>query len=927
MITPIPLPPDANHNAYLTHELQQRLRNMGSQSDLHQNLWSFAHGVTLNFSGLRNLEENQPEWCGMLGVQPCWLAKLLFLDIARTYQNVGFLRKIYASICKWIFWLAEHEPPQKSTYPKKLKPLIPARQLDLITLFEYQIKHSITQSGTLERRLTPCCWQDVSNTYTREWHFTLRQLGLEPIGFNTVYSDKVRLKSWKKAIDNVTDGELTYADWKKGNTLNRLSLDYGRYYIEHCHHFFNKNISLATALKLTLEDIETIANLADISISSAIPTVHHFLQGKTIHELPRGITHKSNTRRYLSDDTLNRIRSATESVFEQHLRPLMASEAMLKDSEIRALAKHLSIDCTDYSELEWIRQLVKVYLPKLDHQHILIPDELKVLHTKWITEITGPKLDLTNNSEPLDNWIAARWKKHFTEVDVKLPTTRWFSDLGLVIKNGQKSTYLNTFIKLVGDAGLTYVVAITGWRESEFGWSLRDIKITRNFDGLDQHTCPWRHNVKWVIPKTHGKVKISREITQSTYEVARQLSLLTQSGESKPCLYPTHNKFINFPEKSGEFVKRRIKSMWQHFVDNYAPFVQLDKIHAFDELKSLARHQILTFEEQRNLQRLAKDSTSESWNNFQQDTLLVEAHRRARRERDRVTFLFSYSDRKKLLERYISGQLPDHIMQLMDRYLSISTKQDILHRAQTTGFSALYTRHIVNEIVEDCRYPSPHAFRHIWAEAVYRRFDGDVGWMIRSQFKHINQNMWLTYIRDKDNRRQHDTVKRRVISSLLKNHLHKAGKGFAGKLDILLRRVLFKTQVTTTKNIESVVEDFAEKEILDIKANPWGFCILLKRNQHKAKCSVNGILQRQNACPGLCLGCINNLTQKGNIQGILLGIANDVKLLHTQQVPAAWRAPSIQTVFNAIKHLKRLGAAPTIIDSLQSAIETEGKSI
>ena len=55
-------------------------------------------------------------------------------------------------------------------------------------------------------------------------------------------------------------------------------------------------------------------------------------------------------------------------------------------------------------------------------------------------------------------------------------------------------------------------------------------------------------------------------------------------------------------------------------------------------------------------------------------------------------------------------------------------------------------------LVADCYYPTPHAFRHMWAEAVYRRFDGDIGWMIRSQFKHITRYMWGDYIRDKENR-------------------------------------------------------------------------------------------------------------------------------------------------------------------------------
>ncbi|MCG9692023.1 hypothetical protein L1D55_09715 [Vibrio sp. Isolate22] len=267
--------------------------------------------------------------------------------------------------------------------------------------------------------------------------------------------------------------------------------------------------------------------------------------------------------------------------------------------------------------------------------------------------------------------------------------------------------------------------------------------------------------------------------------------------------------------------------------------------------------------------------------------------------------------------------MPSSMQQLLDKHLCVATKQDIRSRAASIDFPASYTRAVKNEIVEECLYPTPHALRHIWAEAVYRRFDGDVGWMIRSQFKHVSQNMWLAYIRNKDNRRQHDAVKRRVINTLLSNYMKKKGRGFAGKLNTLLRRTFAKTQVVATEQIDGLVAQFAEQEIKDIKSNPWGFCILLKHNQHRAKCAVEGSPQRQNACVGLCLDCVNNLSQEGNVQGILFGIANDIKLLETPEAPAAWREPAFTTVKNALKHLKKLSVDQRIIDALQATLNTK----
>lgn len=117
------------------------------------------------------------------------------------------------------------------------------------------------------------------------------------------------------------------------------------------------------------------------------------------------------------------------------------------------------------------------------------------------------------------------------------------------------------------------------------------------------------------------------------------------------------------------------------------------------------------------------------------------------------------------------------------------------------------------EILADALYPSPHAFRHMWAESVYRRFDGDAGWMIRSQFKHISQTMWLAYIRDKDNRFEHQRVKLVVIHSLVANFLRHKGEGYTGRMTTLLRRLSQKTKVLTADEQKELAATLATQEI------------------------------------------------------------------------------------------------------------------
>ncbi len=916
----IPLPNHANHDLFSPELLQQQLKNLGSSSDIAANQWIFS-GTTVNFSSLMRLEKDNQDWCALIGMRPSWLARLLLLEQCRSSRSSSSISSAFYAISKWLFWLFERYDTGQHIGREQSSLVI--TQNDLPEFFKYFIMHTLSSEGSPERRLTPNSFSSTCKSIAiRNWRRTLSQLGLKTIGFTRAFSNSVQTKHWKEVIESVSGGGLSYADWKAGGSFNYLTLDYGCHYIEHCTTFFSQHIAMATALKLTLESVDTIASLSGVHRPACVQIIPHVLQGKKVDQLPRSITHSTTSgHRRVSDSNLLKIQQATQSFFERHLRPLRASEAMLSDSEIAAMAKHFNLDGTSLNEHDWLRQIVMVFLCKFDPVHNVCSDETIALHDKWLAEIVGPRLECLTK---LRDWLSSHWQTLHDEVDTALPTEEWFSDLGLVIREGVTSTYLHEFIARVADAGLTQVVALNGWRESEYGWSLQDIHITRNSDALDQYTTPFRYSVKWMVPKTHGEAKFNREITKSTYQAAQQLAQLTMASPGSPALYPSHK--LNAPDKSAGMIKKRVAQMWRHFVDYYTPFVQLDKVQRLDKLREQAKTQVLTCEEQQQLSQLSEESKREDWTRLLDNRLLIEAHRRARDERERVIFFLEKNSRRKLLERYCCSELPDSMQQLLDKLLCDATKQDIQSRAASLDFPASYTKAVVNEVIEGCLYPTPHAFRHIWAEAVYRRFDGDVGWMIRSQFKHVSQSMWLAYIRNKDNRRQHDTVKRRVINSLLSNYMKKKGRGFAGKLNTLLRRTFAKTQVVATEQIDGLAAQFAEQEVQDIKSNPWGFCILLKRNQHRAKCAVGGTPQRQNACAGLCLGCVNNLSQEGNVQGILLGIANDIKLLEKPGVPAAWREPALATVKNALKHLKTLAVDQRIIEALQSTLNTKGNA-
>ncbi len=212
----------------------------------------------------------------------------------------------------------------------------------------------------------------------------------------------------------------------------------------------------------------------------------------------------------------------------------------------------------------------------------------------------------------------------------------------------------------------------------------------------------------------------------------------------------------------------------------------------------------------------------------------------------------------------------------------------------------------MSELTRDTRYPTYHAFRHMWAEAVYRRFDGDAGWMIRSQFQHVSPKMWLAYIRDKDNRLSHQRVKEQVISSLVRNYLKHKGEGYAGQLHTFLRRIVKKTSVVAPEEQEHIITRFTTIEFEDLKANPWGYCLLMRRTRTKAKCCEMGEPKRHNASPDLCLGCMHNLMQTENVEWSLLHAATHVEALKNPLVPAIFKASSYKLVKNVMKHVRTL---------------------
>jgi len=874
-------------------ELQRLLSFLsGSSNNFDSVIWKFSgvEKTTFNFQFIRKLQKDNPNWSLRMKISPEHLAKVLFL-----YCNEGKLsiyRKSINTILKTIFWLSEMNFLQVS---KK----------DLPNYFEYILMHDIN-NGRIVKRLEPLGYKYISDGVSiRDWALALKRIHMSWTVFPASLSARTIEQALKDVIPKITDGDLTYRDWKEGGTFNKLTLDYGRYYIEHCATFFNKHNALATALRKTISCAHEISESSGLSsnintLNSYIsPIVNNFLHGRNIEDLPK------QYRKGLSIDNLTKIKNETENKFEYFMRIAMAQKTLLSDVEIEKVASKLKFEPEHKDNvLEGLRYIIETWI----EQEICTKSISYNSDADPVTQNIFSFLGIDSDICVIHSIIQNRWHKIFDSICTTIPHIKFYKELGLKINKSQGSTYINEFLSKVESSGTTYFVALTGWRESEYGFRLSDITSSFNKDLIDQRYTPIRYSVKWVVPKTNGKTKLNREITSSAKRCALLLSQLVQAGNCHPCLYSTRSKSIKYPERSEGFILRAVGKMWSHYVNNYEPFLELDKLKPINDTP-------------RNIE--CSDNEADYLNKIP----LHEAYRRSRIELQRVSFLLETDLRRNFVWNYISGNLHTEAKTLLDTYLSDNTKQEISNIKFEKEITSNFTRTIVNEILSGTLYPTPHSFRHMWAEAVYRRFDGDAGWMIRSTFKHVSQTMWLDYIRNKDNRRQHDRVKRQVISSLMYNHLLKKGKGYSGGVNKTLRRLFLKTQVKTLNELREYAEDFSDKEIIDIISRPWGYCLMGRRTMNKAKCSDNGIPQIGGALSALCLGCINNLANGGNIEGILLAISNDLNALNTPGIPTAFSQESYKVVSQAYKQLQNLGADNKIIKALQIALDAYKKGI
>lgn len=543
-------------------------------------------------------------------------------------------------------------------------------------------------------------------------------------------------------------------------------------------------------------------------------------------------------------------------------------------------------------------------------------DALKSPDAVWIGYLQS--LDKTEvESENLQNSTAEDVYAKMSIVINKhrLTNAAFFSSLnkwaqGLVAEK-KGVTYINIkhALNRVNDAMTTLMVAYLGYRKSEFGFPLSAISVEQNEDILDSSHVPFRFKLKWFVPKTNGTTKINREITSQCYQLAAQLNEVHQAPDGAPCLYSDLRNTVLTSHKSDLYIDLKVKSNWANFVTDYQPFVDAHELQRLSRLPDAT----LSCSEKDILVQLSEKYDLNS--KRVQDLLAVSKEVKADFKKLQCTGFSGDKGQKRfkvsLLEYQDTGVISNKShLDVVNKYLSDETRQWL--RSRETNLDKKSMLDITSELTRDVRYPTPHAFRHIWAESVLVRYQGDVGAVIRHQFCHLDNSFFMAYLRDKEVKHLMQSARMRILNNVVDTLLRepqKIGDEFVGGFSRFVKKVVWHTQVVTDDDMQALRNRIVGR-VISIQPSRFATCLPREGGEARAKCSDLGDINPQNAKPEFCLGCTNAVITKGDIRGIWATVQPFVKECLNEGIMGfmiASHLPMLRSAHKRIQELTHVG--------------------
>lgn len=781
------------------------------------------------------------------------LAKLLWLGmISGVLQSRANLSSPYETIKILFYYLREQK-------------LTSLDESGLVSFFCFHLTSYVKDTEALKRISPPCYSHRPILLHLRKLKELLNRYNI------SLLISSLRESALTKALDQacVSMFDMTFNEYKIGGSFNFLGLDVGKHYIDHCHNVFEEHYPLIAGFKAVIDAVDNDLNnksFGGLARKSVTRIAAKVLAGLNPNDVGRS---KVNT------DKTERIEKHLHKVFTLNF---IAANRLINAFKIDTV--NFFVDACGlterYDSQEFIRCLLFV-----DFFGVYDGKTKNKIWLEYESAINGQGEALSLSLVEFD--ILA--KKYLSSLEQKLPSSniqlREYVRKSITnLSDGFQSEQYPYFHHFRGcvdrlvECGAICFLGITGWRRSEFGFSLSDITIESNNDVLDNFYTPWRFHIHWPVKKIGGNTNLDREITSNSYVLLAQIHRLREDKD--------HRKLLG----NGDFIYAASKRFWIDFVKNYKLF-----------------HSNYTFrsESQKSIVLSLKNTLKSELRTYEKST---------------HTGGFT-----KMLEQYRENELSSEDTCLLERRLSLESLEKI--KSSEYLISRTNVIALKNEFLNDILYPSPHAFRHIWAEAVLMRYSGDVGRFIRANFKHMDERFFMAYLRDKDMKLITQKAERSVISLIVQHYIETAGEkfdGYVSKLPRFLNSVVERTKVFSHEEYIMKVKETANDRIISIKVNPWGTCVRRVGTGSRARCSVEGIAQTHNAKPEFCFVCTNIDISKGNLKGIMVYTHQNVTTCLNTSLPKFLKAPHFSIVKDALVVVRKLKESSKQVEQYDKAI-------
>ncbi|HGS5725218.1 TPA: hypothetical protein ACMDN7_002806 [Vibrio parahaemolyticus] len=786
---------------------------------------------------------------------------------------------------------------------------------------------TVNQSGFVNRVSTP-----VYHSYIVQVPFHKVRNELAALGVVGVIDSTLTSKQVDKGLDNVCRSQYntTLAEFKKGESFNFLGLELGQYYVDYLNGVYQQNFLYAAVSKKAFDSTIDKYGLGGFDTRSNTLLFNVMLSVLLNDDVYKPDAHTRGVN-------YNELKISTEDALYVEYSKRFESVMALKDLSIEALVMELGLSSrSDAMELIRVLMLQK-YLGLNGHK---TPNEvwqgyLLSLDKTFLESESLDGVSVDNVYEKMQSIIGKRrLEKAQFLVDIK----KWTKGQ---LSISEKTTYrsFRVMVDISFYAMSNLVVAWTGYRKSEFGFPLSAIKPEPNLDILDNAHVPFRFKLKWLVPKTGGTTKINREITSQCYQIAAQLNDVFGYSNNEPCLYfCTGIADKETSDKSESYIDMRVKANWKGFVQTYQPFNDVIALEALIQKEASQ----LTLNEQEQIKALSSKYTvgSARYKNLLSCAKEVKTDwlRLSNTAFNGAKFNEKF---KASLMQFQEGSRVENSehQEIIDHYLSDETKT-LLTSGSVDLNDRKTMRDVISEILEGVRYPSPHAFRHIWAEAVLTRYQGDVGAVIRHQFCHLDGSFFMAYLREKDARGLMVSAKHRYLNSIVERLIIESeqfDEKHSGGFSRFVRRTTQLTRVKTESQIRVLREAIAGR-IIDIQPSRFAVCIPRDGGESRAKCAKMGILNPQDAKLEFCLDCINAWVTEGHIRGIWQTIQPMVKeAMQPKGIGFLLEAhlPALTSSWRRIKELRNsrngnnvdriLSAIEDAIDSIKGKMKVEAE--